>query len=306
LAVDSATTLVAHIRTSRRRARALAAAEIVAVLTDLGAEESPGGPLSEVGGVTWVRLPRSSMDAARPRLRGLGYSQAIDEVRTTGGNEDSRDFRAVVRWRGQDVGLVRIYDEPDVLLNDSSPDRRTFLLECGDGMVRAVEGYRGGRGPLDHRALPVVDARLLVNLVWQSRCGYLLDPYAGAGGVLIAAKAAGWTTISLDIDPHLRFGLASVADAHFVGTAAALPIRSSTVDAIASEPPFHSTAEQILAASLPEMARVLRPGGHLALLVTPAQAGVLRDAALKAGFQPTLQSPIDRKGAAMECLRWTL
>jgi hypothetical protein len=129
-----------------------------------------------------------------------------------------------------------VYQEPDGLLREHAPDRRSFLLECGDGVVRRIVGYRGGPGPLEHRALPVVDARLLVNLVANPARGRLLDTFAGAGGLLREARAAGWTTLGLDVDPLVRHGLAEIADFHLVGDARALPLATGSID-VATEPP---------------------------------------------------------------------
>jgi len=179
-------TLVIHLRPSRLKAKAVAVAEILALLRGLGAAHSAGGPLSETRGIAWVSIPGSTVAIACSRIGRLGYSRAVDLVRPLTGNR-AKDSE-VVRWKGRDVALVRVYDQPNSQLRDGAPDRRTFLLECGDGVIRPVPGYRGGRGPLQHRALPVVDARLLVNLVYRSAGGVLLDPFAGAGGIAIEAS----------------------------------------------------------------------------------------------------------------------
>ena len=295
-------TLVIHLRPSRLRAKAVAVAEILAVMRDLGAVSSSGGPLAEIRGVAWVRIPEDRVAIARSRLRRLGYARAVDLVRPLAENE-ARDSR-VVRWKGHNVALERIYDEPDAQLRDSAPDRRTFLLECGDGVVRPIPGYRGGRGPLEHRALPVVDARLLVNLVFRPTGGVFLDPFAGAGGIVIEAGLAGWTALSLDNDPALRFGLDRSADCHIVGDARALPLADESVDAIASEPPYHPAYIETVAASIREMARVLRPGGRAALLVQSGQVDLLNEVAQQVGLRAELNEPINRKGTSVSCLCW--
>src|SRR5215469_8929795 len=61
---DAEATLVQRLRRSRLRAREAAVAEVVALLRGLGAHSTPGGPLSEVGGVAWVALPASNLLAA--------------------------------------------------------------------------------------------------------------------------------------------------------------------------------------------------------------------------------------------------
>jgi len=150
----------------------------------------------------WVTIPEENDATAQSRLKRLGYTCAVDIVRDLPKNRAKPE--TITKWRGRNVELVRIYEESDDRLRESAPDHRTFLLEGADGVIRPVVGYRGSPGPLEHRALPVVDARFLVNLVWQPRGGIPLDPFAGAGGIVIEAKLAGWTTFSLDNDPSLR------------------------------------------------------------------------------------------------------
>jgi hypothetical protein len=254
--------------------------------------------------VTWITLSAAHLSDARQRLRHLGYVRAIDLVKPS--DHTHRSAIAVqTRWKGKDVSLLRIYEEDDSLFRERAPDRRTFLLECGDGVVRPIIGYRGGRSPLEHRALPVVDARLLVNLVWQPTRGTFLDPFAGAGGVILEATSVGWTTMSLDVDPALRFGLARQGTHHVVGTATALPLQSRSIDAVASEPPYHSTAARTVLATIPEMARVLRPNGRLALLVSSHQVEAICSVAQDSRLSLKLSVPIDRKGTAVHCLYWT-
>lgn len=293
------TTLVAHVRPSRQKARRTAVAEILALLRDLGATASASGPLAQVRGIIWVTIPEENVATAQSRLQRLGYTCAVDIVREL--PENRAEAETITKWKGRNVALVRIYKEPDNQLRESAPDRRTFLLEGADGVVRPVVGYRGSPGSLEHRALPVVDARLLVNLVWQPKGGILLDPFAGAGGVVIEAKLAGWTTVSLDNDPSLRFGLNRLADLHVVGTAAMLPFGDASVDAIATEPPYHPSVLDMVTDSIGEMFRVLRAGGRGALLVAADQAQQVRCTLARLDVALELDEPIDRKGTAVHC-----
>lgn len=300
---DAETTLVLRLRPSRVRARDAAVAEVVALLRDLGAHPASGGPLSEVRGVTWVAVPTANLEAAGRRLSRLGYTGSVDLVRP---REEvaGQPNATIVRWKRADVALLRLYEESDERLRAGAPDRRTFLLECGDGVVRPIAGYRGGRGPLKHRALAVEDARLLVNLVADRARGRLLDPFAGAGGVVIEARTAGWTALSLDLDPALRYGLRELSNLHIVGDATALPFPTASVGAVATEPPHHPGALADVTAAIKEIGRVLRPHGRAAVLVAPHQAGPARRAAVEAGLAPELDARIDRRGTDVSCLCW--
>src|SRR5262245_281380 len=169
--------LLFYLREARRKARAAGVAEALSLLHDLQATAPESGPLSERGGLFWISLPTEVLDQARERLPRLGYTEAVDLLeRTTSTRRKSSDDR--VRWRGEDYKLVRMYEEEPEAMREQAPDRRVFLFESAAGEVRPVKGYRGDGKPLSRRALPVYDARLLVNLVHSPRGGIFLDPFA--------------------------------------------------------------------------------------------------------------------------------
>jgi hypothetical protein len=294
-------TMVLYLRRARSRARTVAAAEAAALMRGLGASIARGGPLAEQRGIAWLRVPESNVSLACARLRRLGYCEAVDLVRSPA---DAPANASRVRWKRSECALVAVYREPDDSLRAAAPDRREFLLECEDGVVRTVTGYRGGSGALAHRALPVVDARMLVNLVFAPSRGTLLDPFAGAGGIAIEARASGWKAISLDNDAAVRYGLRQLADGHAVASASAMPLASESIDAIASEPPYHPSALGAIVASITEIARVLRPSARASLLITNTQAPAVRNAAQAAGLRRELEERFDRKGTGVVCLCW--
>ena len=295
------TVLVLQLWPARARARKAAVAEAVALLRDLGATPRPGGPMGNRSGVVWVEIPTAALEAASGRLPRLGYSVTASALLPST-EVASRDIR--VRWRGRDHVLRVVHDADPEVLRARAPDRRTFLLECSDGAVREVTGYRGGGGLLTHRALPVLDARMLVNLVFRPGLGILLDPFAGAGGIVLEARDSGWQTLSADDDATLRFGLAGIATGHLVADARALPLLSHSIDAIATEPPYHLSATEAVLASIDEFFRVLRPGGRLAMLVAAAQRAAMGRRAADLGFVLELDAAIDRKGTAVAALVW--
>jgi tRNA G10 N-methylase Trm11 len=150
----------------------------------------------------------------------------------------------------------------------------------------------------------VCDARLLVNLVAPAGPGRLLDPFAGVGGVALAARAAGWTAVTADLDPGLRHGLAGVGAAHLVADARALPLRPGSLDAAATEPPYDREVGPLAGQALAELHRLLRPGGAAAVLCAAWQAAGLRAVAAGLGWTATLDCPVDRKGLEVVALAW--
>jgi hypothetical protein len=295
-------TLVFHLRGARRKAIRSAAGEALALLAGLGPEEMAGGPLSELGGIFWLSLPGEKLEEAEPRFPRLGYSTAVDLVESfIAGHGGDREK---VRWRGSNYRLRRLYTEDEAEAREAAPDRRPFALAIG-GQVRPVKGYRGDGGPLSRRGLPVCDARLLVNLTQATPGARLLDPFAGIGGVLIEAAAAGVAAVSVDNDAFLRYGLARISGGrHCLADASRLPFRDGTFDAIATEPPYDRSAEPVVPAFVDEAYRVLRQGAFLAVLCSLWQEAPLKAAAADKGFVLRHEERIDRKGSACPALLW--
>lgn len=294
------TVLICHLRPARRKARHAAVAEALGLLRDLDPVALAGGPLAERGGLFWLALPPGALPSALARLPRLGYTRAVDLLEPALGGRAAH----LVRWRGQSFALLRVFEEDAGLLRARAPDRRVFLLETGSGEVRPVAGYRGDGGALSRRGLPVCDARLLVNLVGPPTGGALLDPFAGVGGIVIEALAAGWPVASADWDRVLRHGLAGLGARHVVADARRLPFDAGCFDAIATEPPYDAGAEELVVGALREMARVLRGGGRLAVLCAARQGERLRREGAALGLTPFLDEPIDRKGLAVAALAW--
>jgi len=113
-----------------------------------------------------------------------------------------------------------------------------------------------------------------------------------------------WRTLSVDIDPALRHGLAALGAEHTVADARALPFPAARVDAIAAEPPYDADAAALLGPAMAELARVLKPAGCLALLCAAWQAPALGAHARALGLTPFLDTSIDRKGLEAVALAW--
>ena len=136
--------LIFYLWPARRRARAVALAEALSLLGDLHARASEKGPLSEQGGLFWIRLPAENLEAARVRLARSGYTAAVDwlepvsepvghKKRVRGAAKDA------LQWHHRWYRRHRLFEEDPEVVREGAPDRRTFLLETSAGDVRPVQ-----------------------------------------------------------------------------------------------------------------------------------------------------------------------
>ena len=270
----------------------------MALMRDLGASLQTGGPLSEVGGVFWVTLPKRGFDTALDRVGCLGYTAAMDLIVPLPKEESRKLARnTVVRWKNRDYIRVRAYQEDAEAMRESAPDRREFRLATRDG-IRDVKGYRGSGGPLNRRALPPCDARMLANMVFSHERPFrFLDPFAGAGGIVIEAAKLGYSVATVDNDPVLRFGLPRIGSRlHLLADSQMLPFRDSVFHGIATEPPYDARTAPIIEHSLMEMARVIKCDGRIAMLVAEWQAKSVERLAGEVGLTTECSSKVNRKG----------
>lgn len=290
--------MVCHTRESRNRATKVAQAEIMALMRDFGASLQTGGPLSEVRGVYWVTLPKKGFVTAQARMRHLGYTAVIELIVPLPKEESSKAVRnKVVRWRKRDYLRVRAYQEDAEAVRESAPDRREFRLATRDG-IRDVKGYRGGGGPLNRRALPPCDARMLANMVFSHERPFrFLDPFAGAGGIVVEAVKLGYSVATVDNDPVLRFGLPRLgSQLHLLADSRMLPLRDNIFHGISTEPPYDAGTAPLMEHLLREMARVLRFDGRIAMLVADWQAEVVERLIGEVGLLLGCSYKVNRKG----------
>ena len=295
---DSDVLTICHTRESRNRATKVSQAEIMALMRDLGVSLQTGGPLSEVRGVFWITLPKRGFATALDRMRHLGYTAAIDLIVPLPKEELSKEARnKVVRWKKSDYLRVRAYQEDSEAMRESAPDRREFRLATRDG-IRDVKGYRGGGGPLNRRALPPCDARMLANMVFSHERPFrFLDPFAGAGGIVVEAAKLGYSVATVDNDPVLRFGLPRIgSELHLLADSRMLPFRDNVFHGISTEPPYSAMTAPIIEHSLMEMARVLRSDGRIAMLVAEWQAESVERLIGEVGLAIGCSSKVNRKG----------
>jgi len=185
--------------------------------------------------------------------------------------------------RGRIIRLIR--SRTKAVLDLERGDVRFVGLLSGGGFYfgrvlaeveRRLEGRRASRRPFFHPStLQPKLAGCMVNLTRVRPPGRLLDPFCGAGALLIEAGVIGCRPVGLDLSPAMVEGSRRNL-AHFgvapcdlvVGDARRLPLRE--FDAVATDPPYGRIAstrgvdvEDLYRAFLGGAADLLRPGRYL-------------------------------------------
>ena len=283
---------------SRSKSVALAREEVAALLADCAVELPAGGPLSEQKGVFWTSLAEEFLEQLERRAPRLGYTERIDALEPAPA-PTGRHGNELIRWKKAWYAVTPVWEQDEHELRESSPDRRMFYLLETDGAVVPAPGYRGDGSATGPKALPVHDARLLLNLVYRPDASDLLDPFAGAGGIVYEASRNGYRVSSMDIEPRIAPGLESFGSRHVVGDAAAMPFEDGTFTAITTELPYEVRDAAVLERWVSEIIRVAAPGARCAIMCGADQAAVIEAALARRQITVSLSEPVHRRGTAV-------
>ena len=259
------------VRTARSKAMNLAINEAQILLKDVGLDYLNSNPMSSLK-ATFAMAGNTDEDKLLKRLSKLGFTEEVYKCDFSSNKNDKNAYK----WKNSLFSLQSFYKENKALLEEKAPNNREFILSDTNGNPRKIKGYRGDGTDLGRRALPVSDAKLLVNLVYKNEKLKFLDPFAGAGGIIIEAVANDWDVYSSDIDSILAFGLEGYGAKHFISRILSLPFQDSFFDVIATEVPFDKNATNEIMKGLGELKRVLKVNGKISMMTADYQAGDIR------------------------------
>jgi SAM-dependent methyltransferase len=249
-----------------------------------------------------------AQDQLVERMGLLGYSQALVRLDRQPGQGVGRTVKARLRWERWLAGAQRVGDDIVVFTElwsadegerrRSAPHRRRFPFAY-------PRGPRAGLGRRGERRLSPCDARFLLNLSQAKPGQRVLDPFAGIGGIVLQAAARGITTVCGDLEEALRLGLAQISGGRAcVWDACALPLRDGCVEVVVTEPPYSPALRQAVAATVPEMARCLCPGGRLVALMDEPLSKAVRPAVEAQGLSVEHEFRVRRQGFLARAVCW--
>jgi tRNA (guanine10-N2)-dimethyltransferase len=175
------------------------------------------------------------------------------------------------------AGTVRL-DKPESEYRAVCSDNKCYLGRVIRRIDRASFDLRrpGNREFFHPGVMMPRMARALVNISLVREGEYLLDPFCGTGGFVLEAVMSGARGTGSDINPSMVSGSRrNVVDGEFFcADASALPLRTSSIHAVATDLPYGQSVSVIAASpdvlvrdTLEEIRRVLIPGRR-AVLVT--------------------------------------
>ncbi len=200
-----------------------------------------------------------------------------------------------------DENTISWFDECNVgkLNFKSVAGARPFTIKLRGGHKKAkaifVEGFaiigkpvsvrrngKGKRGPFfSPGSMDPLLARAMVNISRVRPNEKFLDPFCGTGTFAIEASKIGASAYCSDLDPTMVYG--SKINAEHVGTnveclwadASALPFKSGSIEAIASDPPYGRSIVawapsplDLIEEFLKEAKRVMRSGAWIVLAMS--------------------------------------
>jgi tRNA (guanine10-N2)-dimethyltransferase len=244
-------------------------------------------------------LDSISSEAMEPYLEDESFVARVRRVKTTAPELDRVELEGEVGAQILKVVKTSKVDlsNPQKTFFGVLTDNRFILgLKIAEIIPKQFSERRPRRRPFFHpTAMQSKLARVMVNLAQPKKGDLLLDPFCGAGGMLIEAGLLGCRVIGFDAKPHMLRGGAinlkhfkidfegvAIADARFA------PV--TKVDCIATDPPYGRSASTLGTSTrlivedfLDSVGGVLSRGGKICMAAP--ETAKIAETAEAAGFR---------------------
>ena len=241
-----------------------------------------GFELSHCGGLDGAEILKACRDADLGGRLGPGERFAVRVRKLFGAGRHLRSpdlERSIGDLMASGLGAKADLERPDKLfLGIVSEDGFTLGLVGPRRSAKSSASRSPKMRPFFHpSSMPPKLARCMVNLSRAKAGAAFLDPFCGAGGILLEAASIGCEPIGSDIDPRMVRG--AMANLRHFGLPYAGLLRSDArllptrkIRAIATDPPYGRRAsslrrrlDEILQEFIPRARDALLPGGYLCI-----------------------------------------
>lgn len=302
--------LTCKLRNSRIKSKQLAIMEMILSNYDLDILFIKNGPLSDVKGIVSFFVRKDKWEDIQKRLKNIGYINEFYFLDFESGKQENETTIETINplvWKGRNYSLERLYIQDEKLYDMQSPHNRAFKIFSSDGTEKDLNGYRGNGTELGRRALPVEDARCLVNLSMPHSEKKVIEPFAGGGGIVYMYKYINPNIdiTSIDIDETLKPGLEFYGANHIVGSSASVHL-TEQYDAIVTEVPFSNNATEEVIESFKNLYSNLTAKGIIVLMCGKSQNYEISNCFLEdLNSNLIFSRELNRKGTDVVIQIWT-
>ncbi len=303
--------LVCSIRNSRIKAKQVSILEVLCCLDPLQGIFIANGPLGDIKGLISFFVLKEYKNILPSYLEKLGYCNKFyildfdnPELESTC---DIDSINSLI-WKKRKFSIHLFYEQCEKVYKRQSPHNRHFRIIGYDNVVRDVYGYRGDGSEKGRRALPVEDARCLVNLALPSKIKTMIDPFAGGGGIIYQAKYINKNieVFSIDIDKVLEPGLTFYGSRHYVANSAQIDLEPHIFDAVITEVPFTLDALDDICNTLINFDQYLSQSGRIVIMISKNQFDNIQKCIKELNWYVVMSCLVNRKGTdvvVMVCVK---
>ena len=301
--------ILCKIRNSRIKAKQIAVLEMILLQFDNEILFIKNGPLGDIKGIISFLCPQKNIVSFKERLEFSGYFNKfylLDFENFTNKKIFGLNSINPMIWKGKKFSVITFFIQDEKIYTDQSPHNRKFKIIDNNGEVKEIQGYRGDGSDLGKRALPVEDARCMVNLSLPWKNKRMIDPFAGAGGIIYQFKyivPEGIMT-SIDIDSILKPGLESYGSAHYVMNSSEASFPENSFDSVITEVPFSDNVETDIIKALKKIDVCLSKNGVYIIMCNQNQSEFIQETMEELKNFKLFGSEIDRKGTDVEIQIW--
>jgi len=300
--------VLCKLRNSRLKAKQIAILEMLFLQFDNEILFIKNGPMGDIKGVFSFLCPKKNLTSFKERLEFPGYCYTfylLDFDNFNSKTIPGLDSINPMIWKGKKFSITTLFKQDNKIYTEQSSHNREFKIANING-IKDIKGYRGDGSDLGKRALPVEDARCMVNLSQPWKNKKMIDPFAGAGGIVYQFKyiVSGGTMTSIDIDPILRPGLESYGSNHLIMNAADASFPQDSFDSVITEVPFSDNASADIINALKKINAGLSKDGVYVIMCSKEQAEFIQKTMEELGNSQLFSQDIDRKGIDVEIQIW--
>jgi len=301
--------VLCKIRSSRLKAKQIAILEMLFLQFDNEVLFVKNGPLGDIKGLISFLCPAKNLSSFKERLKFLGYFYTfylLDFDNFTQKNIPGLNSINPMIWKGKKFSVTVFFNMDNKIFTDQSPNNRVFKIIDSNNEVKDIRGYRGDGTDTGKRALPVEDARCMVNLSQPCKNKRMIDPFAGAGGIIFQFRytVPEGTMTSIDIDPILKPGLESYGASHYVMNSSSASFPENSFDSLITEVPFSDNAETDIINTLKKIDAGLSKNGVYIIMCNEDQSEFIYKTMEELKNFQLFSHEIDRKGTDVEIQIW--